>query len=183
MFTGSFPINTFCFLSTVTTIFCSTSSRTVLVFGTSTSIPDCKIGAVIMKIISSTSTTSMNGIMLISDSVVCVPFPSVGISEIHYVLGERLFDLRRNFKRKRIEPLRELTNISQKLIVENYGGNRGEESGRCGHKRFRNARRYRAKRCGPCVTQSGKCINDSPNCAKQTDEGCHRPSRCQPGHS
>ena len=42
------------------------------VFGTSTSMPDCRIGAVIMKIISSTSTTSINGTMLISDSEVPV---------------------------------------------------------------------------------------------------------------
>ena len=45
---------------------------TVLVLGTSTSMPDCRMGAVIMKMISSTKTTSMNGTMLISESDVCV---------------------------------------------------------------------------------------------------------------
>jgi len=49
------------------------SSFTVLVLGTSTSIPDCRIGAVIMKIISNTSKTSMNGTILMSASVESVP--------------------------------------------------------------------------------------------------------------
>ena len=56
----------------VTTMRTSVSSLTVFVFGTSTSMPDCRIGAVIMKMISSTSTTSMNGTMLISESEVPV---------------------------------------------------------------------------------------------------------------
>ena len=47
-------------------------SFTVLVLGTSTSIPDWRIGAVIMKMISRTRTTSMNGTILISESEVPV---------------------------------------------------------------------------------------------------------------
>ena len=47
--------------------------------GTSTSMPDCKIGAVIMKMMRSTRTTSMNGTMLISESVLCVFLESCGI--------------------------------------------------------------------------------------------------------
>ena len=45
---------------------CSVISFTVRVFGTATSMPDCSTGAVIMKITSSTSTTSTSGVMLIS---------------------------------------------------------------------------------------------------------------------
>ncbi len=40
---------------------------TVSVLGSSTSMPDCKMGAVIIKIINSTSTTSTKGVMLMSD--------------------------------------------------------------------------------------------------------------------
>jgi hypothetical protein len=43
---------------------------TVLVLGNSTSMPDCNTGAVIMKMISSTSTTSTKGVTLMSDSEV-----------------------------------------------------------------------------------------------------------------
>src|SRR5450432_1904906 len=56
----------------LTTSFCSVISLTVWVFGTSSSMPDWRIGAVIMKMISSTRTTSMNGTMLISDKDDCV---------------------------------------------------------------------------------------------------------------
>src|ERR1035438_295193 len=56
----------------VTTSLCSVISRTVFVLGTATSIPDCNTGAVIMKMISNTSTTSTSGVMLISASEVRV---------------------------------------------------------------------------------------------------------------
>ena len=54
--------------SMVTTIRCSVICLTVRVLGTLTSIPDCKTGSVIIKITSSTSTTSTSGVMLISAS-------------------------------------------------------------------------------------------------------------------
>src|SRR5208337_4583579 len=52
----------------VTTRRCSVISLTVRVLGTATSMPDCSTGAVIMKMTSSTSTTSTSGVMLISAS-------------------------------------------------------------------------------------------------------------------
>src|ERR1700720_296283 len=56
----------------VTTIFCSVTSCVVFVLGTSTSMLDWRMGAVIMKMMSRTRTTSMNGTMLISDRDDCV---------------------------------------------------------------------------------------------------------------
>src|SRR6476661_2289230 len=67
------------FLSIEMTRRCSLISLTVVVLGTSTSMPDCRMGAVIMKIMRSTRTTSMNGTMLISESVLCVVLESCGI--------------------------------------------------------------------------------------------------------
>src|SRR6266566_8801944 len=43
-------------------------------------MPDWRIGAVIMKIMSSTRTTSTNGTMLISESEVCVDLESCGMA-------------------------------------------------------------------------------------------------------
>src|SRR5215470_12071346 len=103
---------------------CSVISLTVLVLGTSTSIPDCKIGAVIIKMISSTSTTSMNGTMLISDSDDCVFPASCGISST----GERLFDLSSDLQRERIEALRQVTNVANEIVVENDGRDRRKQS-------------------------------------------------------
>src|SRR5215469_2893348 len=47
-------------------------SFTVCVCGTFTSMPDWMMGAVNIKMMSSTSTTSTNGVMLISESELCV---------------------------------------------------------------------------------------------------------------
>jgi hypothetical protein len=56
----------------VMTVRSSVISFTVFVLGTLTSMPDCSTGAVTIKMISRTSTTSTSGVMLISASAVCV---------------------------------------------------------------------------------------------------------------
>src|SRR5216683_1991627 len=68
-----------CARSIETTTRDSEISLTVLVFGTSTSMPDCRIGAVIMKITRSTSMTSTNGTMFISEREVPVWRANCGI--------------------------------------------------------------------------------------------------------
>ena len=68
MLMGSLLRNTFCWRSMVMTRRSSVISFTVLVCGTSTSIPDCSTGAVTMKMMSSTSTTSTSGVTLMSAS-------------------------------------------------------------------------------------------------------------------
>ena len=50
----------------------SVISLTVRVLGTLTSMPDCNTGAVTMKMISSTSTTSTSGVTLMSEIELCV---------------------------------------------------------------------------------------------------------------
>src|SRR6266436_1472956 len=83
MLTGSLPRYTFCALSIETTRRCSVISFTECVLGTSSSMPDCRMGAVIMKMIRRTSTMSMNGTMLISEREVCVDLEREGILEVH----------------------------------------------------------------------------------------------------
>src|SRR5580704_16085339 len=72
MLMGSFPRKTRCCLSTLMTSRSSVISLTVRVLGTLTSIPDCSTGAVTMKIISSTRTTSTSGVTLMSEIEDCV---------------------------------------------------------------------------------------------------------------
>src|SRR4029077_9323526 len=99
MLMGSLPRYTLWALSMVMTKRCSVISWTVFVFGTSTSMPDCSIGAVIIKMISNTRTTSMNGIILISESVdwvdfeICICF-FYGELRRSQNLRESFFDLR-----------------------------------------------------------------------------------------
>src|ERR1700684_3998527 len=77
--------------------------------------------------------------------------------------GKGFFDLRGDFRRERVEALRENANVLQELIVENYGRDRDEQAGGSGKKRLRNTGRDRAKACGVGVTQSGKGVDDAPN--------------------
>src|ERR1700722_4868923 len=63
---------TFWSLSMVTTMCCSVSWLTERVLGMATSMPDCRTGAVSMKMSSRTNTTSTKGVMLISASAVWV---------------------------------------------------------------------------------------------------------------
>src|ERR1700730_6909948 len=68
-----------CARSIETTTRDSEISFTVLVFGTSTSMPDCRMGAVIMKMTRRTSITSTKGTMLISEREVPVGRASCGM--------------------------------------------------------------------------------------------------------
>src|SRR5213592_2086447 len=61
---GSLPRKTRCCLSILITRRSSVISFTVRVLGTATSIPDCRTGAVTMKMMSKTRTTSTSGVIL-----------------------------------------------------------------------------------------------------------------------
>src|SRR5271165_6474115 len=149
----------------VTTIFCSVTSCTLFVFGTSTSMLDWRMGAVIMKMISKTRTTSMNGTMLISDKDDCVDLDICGIGS-YARPGWRaadtslksFFDLRGDFQRKGVKTLRKVANVLQELIVENNGRDCDEKSRCGGQQSFRNARSDRAKACGTRVAQARKSV-------------------------
>src|SRR5258707_2278689 len=124
-------------------------SLTVRVLGTSTSMPDWRMGAVIMKMMSRTSTTSTKGTMLISESEVCVDLESCGIFHDsskaagwggREILVKCLFDLGCEFQSKSVEALGEVANLLQKMIIEDDGGNRSGQTSRRGPQGFRHAR-------------------------------------------
>src|SRR5579864_7755458 len=97
-------------------------SLTVCVCGRSTSMPDCRIGAVIMKMMSSTRTTSTSGTILISDSDVPVCL-SCGIADF---LRAHFFNLRGNFHGEIIHARAQISDAADKIIVRDDGGNRRE---------------------------------------------------------
>ena len=78
MFTGSFPRNRRCPRSMLTTSLSWEISLTVRVCGTSRSIPDWRTGAVNMKIIRRTRSTSTKGVTLMSESEVLCSSLRVG---------------------------------------------------------------------------------------------------------
>src|SRR5882724_5268479 len=168
---------------------CSVISRMVLVLGTSTSMPDCRIGAVIMKMISRTSTTSTNGTMLISESEVCVCLESDGIGTLFsWALQlpfsiEGFLDLRGDFESECVKTLRQIANVLQKLIIKDNRWDGGEKACGGGDQRFSNARRYGAQAGGASAPQTCEGVDNAPDRAEQTDERRNRASGGQPGHA
>src|SRR6185312_143597 len=155
-FTGLSSRKTSWSLLIVTTMRCCVISRTVLVFGTLTSMPDWSTGAVIMKITSSTSTTSTSGVMLISESEVRVA-PLLAVKATGGLPLDWVFlGLQRDFFQA-VEQLAgevvhagaEVAGASGEAVIGNHGGHGDEESGGCGDKRLGNARSDGAQRGGP----------------------------------
>ena len=91
--------------------------------------------------------------------------------------------MRGDFHRKRVETLRENTNVLQKLIVEDYGRDGDEETGGGGEKRFGNAGRDSAKAGGVCVAEAGKRVDDAPDGAEQAYEWRDGAGGREPGHA
>src|SRR3974390_1601839 len=114
-----------CARSIETTTRDSAISLTVLVLGTSTSMPDCKIGAVIMKITSRTSMTSTKGTILMSARLVPVWRASCGIvvsftgvmQRLPSAARIRLLNQSGNFHGETIHAHAEVLDLVQKMIV------------------------------------------------------------------
>src|SRR5579862_1435035 len=217
-----------CARSMETTMRDSAISLTVLVFGTSTSMPDCRMGAVIIKITSRTSMTSTKGTILISEREVPVWRASCGIfdffqrenksltqrtpskprtqSQIGIVFSSlslcakafriyskllksspalariHFFNDRRNFQREAVHARAEISDVMQKVVVGNHGGNGGEEPCRRRDQRFGDAGRDGAKACGSGRAQARERVHDAPHGAEKSDERRDRSRRGQPWH-
>src|SRR5580700_3969951 len=100
----------------VTTTRATLISFTVFVFGRSTSMPDCSTGAVIMKIIRSTSTTSTSGTMLISASDVSVCLESWGMARGQLVING--FNHGQKLHREVIHAGGGAANLAQELVIK-----------------------------------------------------------------
>src|SRR6185312_12779530 len=138
-------------------------------------MPDCSTGSVIMNMISSTSTTSTKGVMLISASEVRV-FPLLLVKAtldlpLPRILGAgaalHLRCLRGNlFKRvqqlagKIIGRRGEHPHARGELVVCHYGRNGDEQAGGRGDQRFGNARPNGAQLSGSGFTQALECLHD-----------------------
>src|SRR6202051_4316662 len=106
----------------VSTSRCWVISFTLRVFGTETSMPDCSTGAVTIKMISRTKTTSTSGVMLISASEVRVwPVLAVkatrGLPLHRFLFGTDLFQAIEKFPREVVHAGAELRQRSGDLVV------------------------------------------------------------------
>ena len=130
----------------------------------------------------------MNGIILISESDVCVCFESCGIcfSMAYLVaanLAERLFYLSGDFERECVQALREVTDIAQKIIVKDDGGDGGKKSRGGGNQGFGDAWRDGTKACGASGSEPGEGVDDAPYRAEETDKGSDGAGGGEPSHA
>src|SRR5580704_17212344 len=163
----------------VTTKRASEISLTVFVFGKSTSIPDCRIGAVIMKISYSTSTTPTYGTILISESVEPVSRESCGIGVSSTV---KRLNTRDELHGEIIHPCSFGADALQIVVVSDDGRNRGEKSGRSSDQRFGNTRRDHAQARRPRCSQSFERVHHAQHRAEQPDERRDRSDGRKAGH-
>src|SRR5271154_3718254 len=160
---GWSPKKTRCSLSIVTTWRCSVISRTVLVLGTATSMPDCRTGAEIMKITSSTSTTSTSGVMLISASAVWVrkpPLPPLTLKatgRLPFVSFSGLgcasacvFHIVEQLAGEVVHARTELPQPRRELVVGDHSGHGNHQAGGGGDQRLGDSWSDGAQRRGAC---------------------------------
>src|SRR5277367_1276306 len=132
--TGLSPRKTFCSRSMVSTIRCWVISFTLRVLGTETSMPDCSTGAVTMKIMSRTRTTSTSGVMLISASEVRV-WPELAVKAtrglpLHrFLFWADLFQAVQQFAGEVVHTGAKLAQRSGELVVCDDGGNSDQQTG------------------------------------------------------
>ncbi len=98
-------------------------------------------------------------------------------------LSKSFFYLGSNFKRKSVETLRKITNILQKMVVEDDRRNSNEEARGGGDQCFGDARGYGAQAGGAGISKAGKGVDDAPDRSEKADEGSYGTGGSQPGHS
>src|SRR5246127_5210538 len=174
--TGSFPRNTRCCLLMLITMRSSVISFTVRVLGTFTSIPDCRTGAVTMKMISSTRTTSTSGVMLISASEVRVwPLLAVKATRgppLHrFLFGSDLFQAVEQFAREVVHAGAELAQRRGELVVGDHGGDGHQQAGSGRDQRFRDSGGDRAQRGCAFCSQPVKRVDNAHDGAEEAHKG------------
>src|ERR1700722_6233953 len=186
--TGLSPRKTFCSRSMVSTIRCWVISFTLRVFGTETSMPDCSTGAVTMKMMSSTRTTSTSGVMLISASEVRV-WPVLAVKAtcglpLHcFLFGADLFQAVEQLAGEVVHAGAKLTQRCGELVIGDDGGDGDQQTGGGGDEGLRNSRGYRAQ-CGRAFcAQAVKDNHDPHHGAEKANKGQDGNNGREPGQT
>src|SRR6202034_2100556 len=145
--TGLSPRKTFWSRSMVRTRRCCVISLTLRVFGTETSMPDCSTGAVTIKMMSKTSTTSTSGVMLISASEVRVwPVLAVkatrGLPLHRFLFGGDFFQAVEQLAGEVVHAGAKLAQRCGELVVGDHGGDGDQQARGGGDQGFGNSRGY-----------------------------------------
>src|SRR5579863_897815 len=180
----------------VMTTFSVFTTFTVFVLGKSTSMPDSSMGAVSMNMMSSTRTTSTNGVTLMSESEVCVrPLEVVNATRYlrqicapHRVqqaaatirqfcklpfLGKVALRHIHELQREVVHLAPQFLDALQEIVVGDDGRNCREQPCRRRNQRFGDAGRDAVQRRGAGGRQPLEGVNDAPHRPEQSDERRH----------
>src|SRR5258708_36832937 len=91
------------------------------------------------------------------------------------------FDLRRDFQSERVQALREIADILQKLIVKDHRWNGGEETRRGGDQRLGDARCHGAQARGTSPAGAGHRPDEAPHGSGGVTRGGHTTTCRAPG--
>src|SRR3970040_1545626 len=140
----------------VTTNFSSVISSTWRVLGKLTSMPDWSTGAVIIKLISKTRTTSTSGVMLMSARELCVLASRLtGLGMVFSPeSGVELLGADPELHGEVVHNGSEVADTMDELVVSDQGGDGGKEAGGGGDQSLGNARGDGPQGCGASRAQS-----------------------------
>lgn len=82
-----------------------------------------------------------------------------------------------------VEPLRQIANVLEEIVIGNEGRNGGEESGGGGDERFGDAGSHGTETGSTGAAEAGKGVNDAPDGAEETDERSNARGGGEPGHA
>src|ERR1039457_6439993 len=163
-------------------------SFTACTLGTSTSMPNSITWAVSMKMMSSTSTTSTNGVMLISDRLAPPlrrrdPYPPPPLTDnAMALLSETAFGHVQELHGKVVHARADLPDSVAENVVEDGGWDGGCKARRRRNQRFGDARRHRAQAGRSHLSQFVKRADNAQHGAEQPNERRDRRGSGQPAH-
>ena len=99
------------------------------------------------------------------------------------ILRKGFFDLGGELHCKSIEPLGEVANVLQEVIVKDDRRNGGKKSAGSGDQGFGNTRSDGAEAGGAGAAEAGEGVNNAPNGTEEADEGSYGAGGGEPGHT
>ncbi len=99
-----------------------------------------------------------------------------------HISGEGFFDLGGEFVGESVEALGEITDVLEKIVVGDEGGDGGEQSGGGGNEGFGDAGGDGAQASRTGSAEARKSINDAPDSPEETDEGSDAGGGGKPRH-
>src|SRR6185436_767959 len=159
------------------------------VFGTLTSGPFRISGAITMKMISSTSTTSTRGVTLIAALIFPDSPTRIGLLSHHDLRLLQPGFLRHQFREleqvvhelcgRSVHLDAEILKVTREVVVCNNGRDRNEDTKAGRHQRFGHTSRHHSHTAGTRRRDASESVDDSDDGSEQTDKRSRGSDRCK----